>query len=87
MQGEFLDIICFNAYEGWYTHAGQLDTIELGIVKVAEGWRKKYKKPVLISEYGADTEEGLHFVSNISKLKGLTLRLLTKISVTIRYVV
>lgn len=59
-----MDVICFNVYEGWYAQAGQLDGIEIGLMKVAGSWRKKYRKPVLITEYGADTEVGIHFVSN-----------------------
>lgn len=33
------------------------------VVQEAEAWYKKYNKPVLMSEYGADTYEGLHIVS------------------------
>lgn len=66
-QGEFLDIISFNKYEGWYIYPGQLDVIENLIIKRAEAWRKKYNKPVLMTEYGADTTEGLHLVRNKKK--------------------
>lgn len=61
-QGEFLDIICFNKYDGWYVYTGQLDVIESEVIKAAEAWRKKHNKPVMITEYGADTAEGLHIV-------------------------
>lgn len=33
------------------------------VVDEAIAWNTKYHKPVLMSEYGADTVEGLHFVS------------------------
>lgn len=33
------------------------------LVAEAEAWHKKYNRPVLMSEYGADTVEGLHIVS------------------------
>jgi beta-glucuronidase len=32
------------------------------IVTEAQNWHNKYKKPVLISEYGADSLTGLHEV-------------------------
>jgi beta-glucuronidase len=35
------------------------------IISEAQAWYQKYKKPVLISEYGADTMPGLHEVSVI----------------------
>ena len=37
------------------------------IVSEAQAWHSKYKKPVLISEYGADTMPGLHEVSKLYK--------------------
>lgn len=39
------------------------------IVTEAQAWHNKYKKPVLMSEYGADTMQGLHEVSNIFSAK------------------
>lgn len=33
------------------------------LIEEATGWHKKYNRPVLMSEYGADTIEGLHIVS------------------------
>lgn len=35
------------------------------IVAEAQAWYNKYKKPVLIAEYGADTMAGLHEVQNL----------------------
>lgn len=61
-QAKFLDIISFNRYNGWYTNPGELDTITSHVVDEAISWNKKTKKPVLMSEYGADTVEGLNLV-------------------------
>lgn len=36
--------------------------ITKNIVAEVQNWHNKYKKPVLISEYGADTMTGLHEV-------------------------
>ncbi|XP_020279014.1 beta-glucuronidase-like isoform X2 [Pseudomyrmex gracilis] len=58
--GEFLDVISFNRYNAWYSNAGRMDMIIDRVEGEAEAWHKKYNKPVLMSEYGADTMPGLH---------------------------
>ncbi|XP_053970515.1 beta-glucuronidase-like [Hylaeus volcanicus] len=58
--GEYLDVISFNRYNGWYNNPGRIDTITNRVVGEAEAWHRKYNKPVLMSEYGADTMPGLH---------------------------
>ena len=57
-----MDIISFNRYNGWYSNPGKLSMITNRVVEEASAWNRKYNKPVLMSEYGADTVEGLHFV-------------------------
>lgn len=64
-----MDIISVNKYEGWYIYTGQLDVIEHEIVRVIEAWRTKHNKPILMTEFGADTEEGLHLVSKNRKFE------------------
>lgn len=61
-QGQFLDILGVNKYASWYEYPGELDTIVPKVVEQCEGWHKKYNKPVLVTEYGADTLEGYHVV-------------------------
>lgn len=40
---------------------GSLDVIKLQVIEDFEGWHRKYpQKPIIISEYGADTVAGLH---------------------------
>ncbi|CAH1103309.1 unnamed protein product [Psylliodes chrysocephalus] len=58
--GQFLDILGVNKYASWYEYPGELDTIVPKVVEQCEGWHKKYNKPVLVTEYGADTLEGYH---------------------------
>jgi len=41
-----------------------MDMINDRVYGEAEAWHKKYNKPVLISEYGADTMPGLHEVKS-----------------------
>lgn len=62
--GQYLDVISFNRYNGWYSNPGKLNMITKRIIEEAQAWHDKYKKPVLISEYGADTMPGLHEVNN-----------------------
>lgn len=57
-----MDIISFNRYNGWYSNPGKIDMITNRVIEEAIAWNTKYHKPVLMSEYGADTVEGLHFV-------------------------
>uniref|UniRef100_A0A1A9WT52 Beta-glucuronidase n=1 Tax=Glossina brevipalpis TaxID=37001 RepID=A0A1A9WT52_9MUSC len=59
---QFLDIISFNRYNAWYHNSGQLDMITNTVIDEAYAWHKLYQKPVIMTEYGADTLEGLHFL-------------------------
>ena len=58
---EFIDVICANRYFGWDSDTGDLDTIPGAIQNDLNNWKKAYAtKPIIISEYGADTIPGLH---------------------------
>lgn len=35
------------------------------VINEATSWHNKYNKPVLMSEYGADTVAGLHIVTQL----------------------
>ncbi|XP_012273176.1 beta-glucuronidase isoform X2 [Orussus abietinus] len=58
--GQYLDVISFNRYNAWYSNPGRLDMITKQVQDEAKAWHRKYNKPVLMSEYGADTMPGLH---------------------------
>ncbi|XP_035896722.1 beta-glucuronidase-like isoform X2 [Anopheles stephensi] len=60
LAAQHLDIVSFNRYNAWYANAGKLNMITNRVIEEAEAWNKKHNKPVLMSEYGADTQEGLH---------------------------
>lgn len=60
--GQYLDIICFNRYNAWYQNAGQLDMITKHVVDEATLWHVMHNKTIIMTEYGADTYEGLHFL-------------------------
>ncbi|KAF2892617.1 hypothetical protein ILUMI_13557 [Ignelater luminosus] len=57
---QHLDVISINRYYSWYNDTGRLDMITGNIIKEATAWYKKYKKVILVSEYGADAIAGLH---------------------------
>lgn len=61
--GQFLDFISFNRYNSWYSNSGRVDMIIDRVVNEATAWHKKHDKPIVMSEYGADTMEGLHEVN------------------------
>lgn len=70
-----MDIISFNRYNAWYSNPGRLNMITNRVISEAQAWHDKYNKPVMILEYGADTMQGLHEVSE--KLKRNNLKILS----------
>jgi beta-glucuronidase len=50
-----------NRYYGWYLHTGDLATAETALQAELEAWAGE-GKPILMTEYGADTLGGLHSV-------------------------
>jgi beta-glucuronidase len=54
------DIICINRYYGWYTHAGDMAGALKLLSMEMDGLHKKFNKPVMITEFGADTYPGMH---------------------------
>jgi beta-glucuronidase len=57
--GDF-DLICVNLYPSWYTDCGDLSAIGPALERVLCGFWKKYGKPIIISEFGADAVAGMH---------------------------
>nr|XP_037868215.1 beta-glucuronidase isoform X1 [Bombyx mori] len=60
--GQHLDVICFNRYNGWYQNTGDLNYIVSKVVEEATEFHRRHNKPVIMTEYGADTVAGLHFI-------------------------
>ena len=56
---ELADVICLNRYYGWYIGGGELEEAVKGLRKELAEW-ESCKKPVMYTEYGADTISGLH---------------------------
>ena len=59
---QYADVICINRYYGWYYDHGDLSVIYEQMKEELEKWHGKYRKPIIITEFGADTIEGLHSV-------------------------
>ncbi|MBN1992112.1 MAG: beta-glucuronidase [Anaerolineae bacterium] len=57
---EFCDLMCLNRYYGWYTESGQLEAGCVNLESEIEALYAKFKKPLILSEYGADTVPGHH---------------------------
>ena len=53
------DVICLNRYYGWYFGGPDLEGPEMALRKELDFWNE-VGKPVIFTEYGADTVQGLH---------------------------
>ncbi len=54
-----MDVVMVNRYYGWYNLSGDLDAARYAFRMELEWWEKQ-QKPLILSEYGADTVAGLH---------------------------
>ena len=57
---DLFDVLCLNRYYAWYVSQGDLITAEIQLEEELKGWEDKYGKPMIMTEYGADTLAGLH---------------------------
>ena len=58
---DLCDVIALNRYYGWYLQNGDLKTAEKETRKELLEWQEKYPdKPIMYTEYGADTVAGFH---------------------------
>ena len=59
------DVISINRYWGWYTQSGQLDKGFVALEKdLTEVW-EYHHKPIIMTEFGADTMPGLHGLPSV----------------------
>uniref|UniRef100_A0A8C5LQI2 Beta-glucuronidase n=1 Tax=Leptobrachium leishanense TaxID=445787 RepID=A0A8C5LQI2_9ANUR len=56
----YVDVICVNSYFSWYHDAGHLEVIQIQLNNQFEKWYEAHRKPIIQSEYGADTIPGFH---------------------------
>ncbi|KAF4452071.1 putative b-glucuronidase [Fusarium austroafricanum] len=62
---DLFDVICLNRYYGWYLNTGDLEEAEQGLEECLRSWEGKHNKPIIMTEYGADTLAGLHTVGDV----------------------
>ncbi|WP_436882145.1 beta-glucuronidase [Staphylococcus gallinarum] len=62
---DLVDVLCLNRYYGWYTQTGDLAAAKKALKQELDGWNEKQpNKPIMFTEYGADTLAGLHSVND-----------------------
>jgi beta-glucuronidase len=54
------DVVCINRYWGWYTNPGDIATGAAMLSKELDGLHQQLNKPIIITEFGADTYAGMH---------------------------
>jgi beta-glucuronidase len=59
---DLFDVVMLNRYYGWYASPGDLVTAEAALEADISAWVAAYDKPIIFTEYGADTFPGVHDV-------------------------
>lgn len=59
---DMFDVICLNRYHGWYSDTGDLESAERHLEDDLNAFAEKFKRPLIVTEYGTDTVAGLHDV-------------------------
>lgn len=62
---DLFDVICLNRYYGWYVDSGDLQTAERKLEAELRGWEEKFARPLIMTEYGADTVAGYHSIYDV----------------------
>ncbi len=57
---EFCDLVCLNRYYGWYYLGGNPDLAVASLSAELDSLHERYKKTILLSEFGADAIPGQH---------------------------
>jgi beta-glucuronidase len=60
------DIIGVNRYFGWYTDFADLEVIERQLKESLIKYHERFHKPILLSEFGADTIAGIHTLPSLA---------------------
>jgi len=54
------DVISVNRYYGWYNHQGKIDEAEQLLSDDLDELYKRYRRPIILTEFGADAIAGFH---------------------------
>ncbi|MCL2594094.1 MAG: beta-glucuronidase [Promicromonosporaceae bacterium] len=57
---DLFDVLSINRYWGWYVFIDDLPLAEAVLERDLRGWVERFGKPIMMTEYGADTLAGLH---------------------------
>jgi beta-glucuronidase len=57
---DFLDVACLNRYYGWYHQSGRIEEAIKSLSIELDMLYERFHKPILMSEFGADTLPGVH---------------------------
>lgn len=79
LEADSFDIIMLNTYPSWYQHCGKFEKIDDMLRPVLEGFWEKYKKPILITEFGADALPGLHDENTLMWSEEYQVEMITRI--------
>jgi len=60
--GDLFDVIMLSRYYGWYLDNGDLQSAERKLEAELRAWSGLLAKPIIMTEYGADTQPGLHSI-------------------------
>ncbi|OBZ12740.1 beta-glucuronidase [Bacillus sp. FJAT-26390] len=63
---ELVDVLALNRYYGWYVDSGDWEIAKFNLRNEFNGWYERCPgKPIMMTEYGADTVAGLHDVDPV----------------------
>ncbi|WP_020008072.1 beta-glucuronidase [Salinicoccus albus] len=63
---DIVDVFAMNRYYGWYANGGDLEDAKIGLQSELDFYQKNYPdKPIIMTEYGADTVSGFHAVDPV----------------------
>jgi beta-glucuronidase len=54
------DVVCINRYYGWYSQNGDIAAGAKSLSNELDNLYAKFKKPIFVTEFGADTYPGMH---------------------------
>lgn len=57
---KYFDVVCMNEYMGWYVAPGRVADTDLDFKEKVENYYKAFKKPIIMTEFGADAVAGMH---------------------------
>lgn len=62
---DFFEAAALNQYFGWYEQTRDIGEAEPALESELLEWQEKYNRPIIMTEYGADTIAGLHNVLSL----------------------